>query len=277
MFIDRHLENLYYSRGSPAGQSSMSLTQTVGSRPRHNPLAESPNSPFVHLSSTLPSRPPQTSYAASWNIVPTPRPPPPSAPVVSHNQSASIFGPNPFAASTNSPGVTARASQPPPPPPTTVRGPPAPVTTTAQPTVATNQGSPRRNYATSTTAARSIEGDDRPIFGARGGAANRNGAPGARRGRTVTTAPVQENPIPENSLQRRGTFILEEPTLPNLPQSGAQRPRDTVNVSELYNVRRNNRARTPVTFTINMNEGAATADAPTTTANAGTTTANGAT
>ncbi|CAF4362835.1 unnamed protein product, partial [Rotaria magnacalcarata] len=83
--------------------------------------------------------------------------------------------------------------------------------------------SPRRNHVTSTTAARSLEGDSRPIFGGGGG-----------RGRDlVTTNPtnIQESippPPAAPGLQRRGTFVLEESTLPNLPQSGAQRPRDTV-------------------------------------------------
>jgi hypothetical protein len=47
---------------------------------------------------------------------------------------------------------------------------------------------------------------------------------------------------------------LDEPSLPNLPQSGAQRPRDPVIVHELYNVRARDRAQTPVAFTINLNE-----------------------
>jgi len=47
---------------------------------------------------------------------------------------------------------------------------------------------------------------------------------------------------------------VQEPSLPNLPQSGAQRPRDTVAVPDLYNVRPRNRAQTPVTFTIDLNQ-----------------------
>ena len=60
-------------------------------------------------------------------------------------------------------------------------------------------------------------------------------------------------------LQRSNTFVLEEPSLPNLPQSGAQRPRDPVNVQELYNVRPRDRAQAPVAFTIDLNEAAASA------------------
>jgi hypothetical protein len=87
---------------------------------------------------------------------------------------------------------------------------------------------------------------NRPIFGGAGG--------GRRRGRFPSIAPIPEDEPLTNSFQRRGTFVLEEPSLPNLPQSGAQRTRDTVNVQELYNVRRRKRARTPVAFTINLNE-----------------------
>jgi hypothetical protein len=135
----------------------------------------------------------------------------------SARRSSSIFGPNPFLPSNN----------------------PRP------PVHPQSESSPRRNYVTSTTAGRSLEGDDRPIFG--GG--------GRGRGRVITTAPIQEQEPPPNvGLERRGTFVLEESSLPNLPQSGAQRPRDTVNVQELYNVRARDRAQTPVAFTININE-----------------------
>ena len=58
---------------------------------------------------------------------------------------------------------------------------------------------------------------------------------GRGRGRAVAPAPIQEfknhQPPPVIDRQRRGTFVLEEPSLPNLPQSGAQRPRDTVRCS----------------------------------------------
>ncbi|CAF1535313.1 unnamed protein product, partial [Adineta steineri] len=121
---------------------------------------------------------------------------------------------------------------------------------------------PRRNYVTSTNAARSLEGDDRPIFGGRGSGGGGGGGGGggaaaiANRGRARYGAlvPIQEQVPLTTSLERRGTFILDEPSLPNLPQSGAQRPRDTVVIEELYNVRRRNRARTPVAFTVNLNE-----------------------
>ncbi|CAF3958917.1 unnamed protein product [Rotaria magnacalcarata] len=160
-----------------------------------------------------------TSYTASWDSQ-TP------------HRSSSIFGPNPFAASNVRPNQRPQA-------------PPEP--------------SPRRNHVTSTTAARSLEGDSRPIFGGGGG-----------RGRDlVTTNPtnIQESVPPPPAapgLQRRGTFVLEESTLPNLPQSGAQRPRDTVIVPELYNVRARTRAQTPVAFTIDLNEAAQSSPTPTT-------------
>ena len=102
---------------------------------------------------------------------------------------------------------------------------------------------PQRNYVTSTTAARSLEGDDRPIFGGRGSGGERNRA---------AVPAIQEQPAPER--QRSGTFVLDEPSLPDLPQSGAQRPRDTVVVQELYNVRARDRAQTPVAFTISVND-----------------------
>ncbi|CAF0868509.1 unnamed protein product [Adineta ricciae] len=99
----------------------------------------------------------------------------------------------------------------------------------------TSESTPRRT-------GRSIEGDDRPILG--GG-----------RDRAQMPAPVQEQePTPPVNRQRRGTFVLDEASLPNLPQSGAQRPRDPINVQDLYNVRPRDRAQTPVAFTINMNE-----------------------
>jgi hypothetical protein len=164
------------------------------------------------LSSTLPARMNTSSNSAPWGSQQVRR-------AISNVQS-SIFASNPFAA-TNSQSAAERLSAP--------------------------ETSPRRNFAMSMTAARSLEGDDRPIFGgARGG--------GRQRGRFPSIAPIPEDEPLTNSFQRRGTFVLEEPSLPNLPQSGAQRTRDTVNVQELYNVRRRKRARTPVAFTINLNE-----------------------
>lgn len=122
----------------------------------------------------------------------------------------------------------------------------------AQQQLSASETSPRRQYVTSMTAARSLDGDDRPIFGGRGD----GGGAGRGRGRLPAIATIPENePLP-NNLQRRGTFVLDEPSLPNLPQSGAQKPRDKVNVRELYNVRRRKRARTPVAFTVNLNESA---------------------
>lgn len=151
----------------------------------------------------------------------------------SARRSSSIFGPNPFLNTNN------RSNQRPPAPPQ----PPA------------SESSPRRNHVTNTNAARSIGGDDRPIFGGAGG---RGGGGTLRaRDRAITTAPIPEQePSPVFGLERRGTFVLDEPSLPNLPQSGAQRPRDTVRVEELYNVRPRDRAQTPVAFTINLNQAA---------------------
>ena len=196
----------------------------------------------------MPSRPMQTSYSASWTVQPT-RPPV----QVPHTQSASIFGPNPFASNImntqQSPRVTITA---PPPAAAPARAP----ASNAPPIPHPNESTPRRNHMSSTNAARSLEGDDRPIFGGRGnrGGATAGDVTGRRRGRAALVAPIQELEPPDNGLQRRRTFVLDEPTLPNLPQSGAQRPHDTVNVPELYNVRRRNRAQTPVAFTINLNE-----------------------
>ena len=223
---DQRLENLYYSRGLTASQPSMSLSQTIGGyRPTPHQLSESINSPFADLSLTVPARTLNPPYATAWNT--------PSAQrsVSNVQQSVSIFGPNPFAA--NNPPTPARPPVPTPPEP-----------------------SPRRTYVSSTTAGRSLEGDDRPIFGGRGGAPGGGTvAPvGRGRGRAAAAAPFQEYRPPANTLQRRGTFVLDEPTLPNLPQSGAQRARDPVVVQDLYNVRRRNRAQTPVAFTINLNE-----------------------
>ncbi|UJR15703.1 hypothetical protein I4U23_002636 [Adineta vaga] len=103
-----------------------------------------------------------------------------------------------------------------------------------------SESSPRR-------VGRSIEGDDRPILG------------GGTRGRPQPSAPAstsvqEQESTPRVDRQRRGTFVLDEASLPNLPQSGAQRPRDPVNVQDLYNVRPRDRAQTPVAFTININE-----------------------
>lgn len=106
---------------------------------------------------------------------------------------------------------------------------------------------PRRNYVTSMTAARSLEGDDRPIFGGAGG-----GGRGGTRFPMIASIPEHE-PL-SNSLPRQNTFALDEPSLPNLPQSGAQKPRDKVNVKDLYKVRRQKRAKTPVAFVVDLNE-----------------------
>lgn len=204
----RHLENLYYSRGSTAARTPLP-PPTYAYRPTRNPFDASPANPFANLSLTMPSRSLTSSYTASWEQ-PTVR------------RSSSIFGPNPFEAS------NVRPNQRPQPPP--------------EPT-------PRRSHTTNATAARSLEGDDRPILG---------GGRGRGRATTTNVAATIEEQEPEPSttvpnLQRRGTFVLDEPSLPDLPQSGAQRPRDTVNVQELYNVRPRNRAQTPVAFTINLN------------------------
>lgn len=208
--LDRHLENLYYSHGSAPMRPPLP-SQTLGYRPTQYPFSGSVDNPFVDLSYTVPARAPTSSYTASWDPQSTRR-------------SSSIFGPNPFAA--NNPRPV--APRPPPAPPA-------------------SESSPRRNYVTSTTAARSLQGDDRPIFGGRGGQ-GRGRAPPAN-------APIQEQELsPSDDRPRRGTFQLDEPSLPNLPQSGAQRPRDTVIVQDLYNVRARDRAQTPVAFTINLNE-----------------------
>jgi len=161
----------------------------------------------MDLNFTVPARSSTSSYTASWD--------PQSA-----RRSSSIFGPNPFAA------PNARPTQRPLAPPS-------------------SESSPHRNYVTSTTAARSLEGDDRPIFG----------GTGRGRDRVPANPPIQEQETsPPVDRQRRGTFVLQEPSLPNLPQSGAQRPRDTVIVPDLYNVQPRGRAQTPVAFTIDLNE-----------------------
>ncbi|CAF3418126.1 unnamed protein product [Rotaria sp. Silwood1] len=211
----RHLENLYYSRGSAASRPPLP-SQTFAYRPPQNHFSGSVDNPFVDLNFTVPARFSTSSYTASWD--------PQSA-----RRSSSIFGPNPFLATNTRPPQRPPAPAPPVPAP-----------------------SPRRNHVTSTTAARSLEGDDRPIFGGGGGG---GGGSNRARDRVITTAPIQEQePSPLGDRHRRGTFVLDEPSLPNLPQSGAQRPRDTVIVPELYNVRARNRAQTPVTFTIDLNE-----------------------
>ena len=115
--------------------------------------------------------------------------------------------------------------------------------------------SPRRSFVTSTTAARSLEGDDRPIFGGSGSGSGNvaHNFVGRGRSRFPPMGPIEEQTTLSNSLERHDTFVLEEPSLPSLPQSGAQRPRDTVIVEELYNVRRRRRAKTPVAFTVDLN------------------------
>ncbi len=145
------------------------------------------------------------------------------------NLQSSIFGSNPFAAANSQAEEAEERSSAP-------------------------ETSPRRQFVTSITAARSLEGDDRPIFGGSGGGGGRGGGGSRGRGRFPSIAPIPEHEPLRNNFQRRGTFVLDEPSLPNLPQSGAQRPRDTVNVQELYKVRRRKRARTPVAFTINLND-----------------------
>jgi len=201
----------YYSRNSTASQAPL-LSQTIGYRPTQNHVFGSNDNPFADLSATVPAR--TTTSSHSWD---------PQSPrrSTSNVQSSSVFGSNPFA-TTNSRQTSQR--------------PPIP-----------SETSPRRNYVMSTTAARSLEGDDRPIFGGGGGGAGRG------RGRFPTIPSIQEHEPLTNNFQRRGTFVLDEPSLPNLPQSGAQNPRDRVIVQELYNVRRRKRARTPVAFTVSLN------------------------
>ncbi|CAF3489730.1 unnamed protein product [Rotaria sp. Silwood1] len=217
----RHLENLFNSRDSATSQTPL-LSQTISYRPTQLNTPRNTDNAFADLSLTVPARTNTSSYTASWDPQSTRR-------STSNVQSTSIFGSNPFAASNS------RQAQ--------------------QSTVPPAESSPQRNYVTSTTAARSLEGDDRPIFGGSGGRGGGGGVGAARgRRRASTMVPIQEQQQLTNGLQRRGTFILDQPSVPNLPQSGAQRPRDTVIVRELYNVRRRNRARTPVAFTINLNE-----------------------
>ena len=209
-FLVRHLEDLYYSRGSAPPRATLPF-QTFAYRPVRSQFSGSIDNPFVDLNFAVPARTSTSSYTASWD--------PQSA-----HRSSSIFGPNPFI-NTNSQSIQRL---------------PAP----------SSESSSRRNQVTSTTAARSLEGDERPIFGGGGRVRNRVNS---------TAVPRQEQappplPPPLSDLQRRGTFVLDEPSLPNLPQSGAQRPRDTVNIQDLYNVRARDRAQTPVAFTIDLNE-----------------------
>jgi hypothetical protein len=222
-FSDRQLENRYQSRGSTVSQAPL-LSQTIAYLPTQNHTSRSIDNAFGDLNATVPARTTTSSYTASWDPQSMRR-------STSNVQSTSVFGPNPFS-TTNSQSAAQR--------------PPVP----QQPSP---EASPRRNYVTSTNAARSLEGDDRPIFGGSGGG---GGGAGRGRGRFPTFPPIQEHEPLSNSTQRqrRGTFALDEPSLPNLPQSGAQRPRDTVIVQELYNVRRRKRAKTPVAFTVNLNE-----------------------
>ncbi|CAF1591700.1 unnamed protein product [Rotaria magnacalcarata] len=226
----RHLENLYYSRRNTESQTPL-LSQTIGYLPTQIDPSRSANNPFADLSATVPARANTSSYTASWDPQGFHR-------STSTVQSSSIFGSNPFAAANNRQAQQSSSQSAPPPPP---------------------ESSPRRNYVTSTTAARSLEGDDRPIFGGRGsgngGGGGRGGTiVGRGRGQTSTISPIQEQVPSTNGLQRQRTFILDQPSAPNLPQSGAQKPRDTVIVRDLYNVRRRNRARTPVAFTVDLNQ-----------------------
>ena len=223
--LDRHMETIYYSNNA-SGPPPLSLSQTIGYRPTPNRHPTYGNNSVIDPSFTVPSRPPNPSYTPSWDTQASRR-------SVSNVQTTSVFGPNPFAA--NNP----RSHQPQPPP----------------------EQSPRRNYVTSTTAARSLEGDDRPIFGGRGNGGDAATRFGRGRGRGGSLLSTQNLAPIDLSLQRSGTFVLDEPSVQNLPQSGAQRPRDPVIVQELYNVRRRNRARTPVAFTVNLSEAAQPSDA----------------
>lgn len=115
-------------------------------------------------------------------------------------------------------------------------------------------------FTPSTATTRSSNTDTRPIVGGRGvGESTRE-----RNRPAETIPPIQEQEPVVVERQRSNTFVLDEPSLPNLPQSGAQRPRDPVNVQELYNVGPRDRTQTSVAFTIDLNEGA-TASAETTT------------
>ncbi|UJR30927.1 hypothetical protein I4U23_018439 [Adineta vaga] len=205
-------------RHMDTSQTSM-LSQTIGYRSTQNHLSNSNHNPFADHNLTVPAR--RTSLSSH---------------TVSTEQQSSLFGSNPFASN------NARSAR--------------------RTSVTAPEPSPRRNFVASTTAARSLEGDDRPIFGGSGrgggggggGVSAGNSFVGRGRSRFPPMASIQEQVPLGNSLERRDTFVLDEPSLPNLPQSGAQRARDTVNVEELYNVRRRKRAKTPVAFTVNLNE-----------------------
>ena len=230
--VDRHLENIYYLNGNPtSGSFPLSQSQPIGYRSMQNHHSTYGNNSVIDLSFTVPPRQTNPSYTPSWDTQASRR-------SVSNIQTTSVFGSNPFEA--NNP----RSHQ-------------------LQPTP---EQSPRRNYVTSTTAARSLEGDDRPIFGGRGN--GRGGGDAAARlgrgkGRGASLVSTRNLAPIDQTIQRSGTFVLDEPSGQNLPQSGAQRPRDTVIVQELYNVRRRNRARTPVAFTVNLNEAAQPSDSET--------------
>ncbi|CAF1455310.1 unnamed protein product [Adineta ricciae] len=172
----------------------------------------------------------QNSLSNSNNNLPIPaRRRSSSSNTTSREQQSSVSGFNPFAS--NNARSTQRSS------------------------VTAPEPSPRRSFVTSTTAARSLEGDDRPIFGGSGSGSGNvaHNFVGRGRSRFPPMGPIQEQTTLSNSLERHDTFVLEEPSLPSLPQSGAQRPRDTVIVEELYNVRRRRRAKTPVAFTVDLN------------------------
>lgn len=199
------------------------LSQTNSYRSIQNHNSGNSDNPFTDLNATVPAR-----TNTSWDPQSRRR-------STSNVQSSSVFGSNPFGAN-NTRREAQQAGVPPPP--------------------TSSETSPRRNFVTSTNAARSLEGDDRPIFGGGGGRGGGGGGGGFDRGRSrfPMIPTIQEHEPLTNSFQRSNTFALDEPTLPNLPQSGAQKPRDKVNIKDLYNVRRRNRARTPVAFTVNLNE-----------------------
>ena len=224
--LDQHPESFYYSHDSTVSQTP-ALSQTINYHPTQSHVSRSMDNPFVDLSLTVPTRTTASSRTA-------PRDPQSVLRSTSNAVLSSIFGPDPFSETNSQLGQRSTASQPPPPPPPLP--PPEP--------------SSRRNYVNSTTAARSLEGDDRPIFGGSGGST----AAGRGRSRFPTVAPIREQQSLNNSLRRNNTFVLDQPSLPNLPQSSAQKSRDKVIVQELYNVRRQNRVQAPVAFTINLNE-----------------------
>ena len=182
-FTDRSLPNFNNTRSS-TNPELPSVSQTVAYRSAQNNNSRFVDDSYMDLSSTAPARPNAGSYSNPWNVQPPRR--------FTSNTQSSVFGSNPFA--TNNSRAEAEAQQ-----------------------LSAPETSPRRNYVTSMTAARSLEGDDRPIFGASVG-----GGRGRGRLPAIGTIPKKDllriicNDVEHSYLMNLVYPIFPNPVLKNL-------------------------------------------------------------